>query len=168
MYIYVIKSDHFIAFLLTSLIVRTSLGSTLSLNRGSTDLSGQVRHLKEEWEKHHDQTPLQHQDWFAGNIDIKTATERIRNLQVGTFLVRTRGPAGSEDYALDLKTKTGVKHMKIYFENDENFKSYSFSRARVFPTLVQLIGYYRSNDLLENFGYKDMEGMRLVTPYKSA
>ena len=147
---------------------RTSLGSTLSLNRGSTDLSGQVRHLKEEWDKLHDQTPLHSQDWFAGNIDIKTATERIRSLPVGTFLVRTRGPSGSEDYALDLKTRSGVKHMKIYFENDENYKAYSFSRARVFPTLVQLIGFYRSNDLLENFGYKDMEGMRLVTPYKSA
>ena len=148
------------------MIFRTSLGSTLSLNRASTDLSGQVRQLKEEWEKQHDQTPLHSQDWFAGNIDIKTATERIRSLPVGTFLVRTRGH--QEDYALDLKTRSGVKHMKIYFENDENFKRYSFSRARVFPTLGQLIGFYRSNDLLENFGYKEMEGMRLVTPYKSA
>ena len=60
--------------------------------------------------------------------------------------------------------------MKIYVENDENLqgKVFSFSNARRFPSLVQLIGYYRSNDLLENFGYKDMEGMKLVLPYKSA
>ena len=146
--------------------VRNSVGSTLSLNRVCNDLSGQVRHLKEAWEKEHDQIPLQNQDWFGGNIDIKTATERIRNLPVGTFIVRTRGPAGSEDYALDLKTAAGVKHMKIYVE--DNSKAYSFSRARQFPTLIQLIGFYRSNDLLENFSYKDMEGMKLVTPYKSA
>ena len=56
--------------------------------------------------------------------------------------------------------------MKIYVE--DNSKAFSFSRARQFPTLVQLIGFYRSNDLLENFSYKDMEGMKLVTPYKSA
>ena len=113
-----------------------------------------------------DQIPLQKQDWFAGNVDRKTATERIRNLPVGTFIVRTRGPLVSEDYALDLKTGSGVKHMKIYVE--DNGKAFSFSRARQFPTLVQLIGYYRCNDLLENFSYKDMEGMKLVTPYKSA
>ena len=115
-----------------------------------------------------EQVPLQNQDWFAGNIDIRTATERIRNLPVGTFLVRTRGAPGSEDYALDLKSRSGVKHMKIYVDQDENHKNYSFSRARVFPSLVQLIGYYRSNDLLENFSYKEMEGLRLVMPYKSA
>jgi len=151
---------------------RSSMGSTLSLNRCSTNtnVSGQVRQLKEEWEKQHEQIPLQDQDWFAGSVDIKTATDRIRNLPVGTFLVRLRGSGNVNDFALDLKTKSGVKHMKIYVENDENLqgKVFSFSNARRFPSLVQLIGYYRSNDLLENFGYKDMEGMKLVLPYKSA
>ena len=125
---------------------------------------------QEEREKQHEQIPLQDQDWFAGSVDIKTATDRIRNLPVGTFLVRLRGSGNVNDFALDLKTKSGVKHMKIYVENDENLqgKVFSFSNARRFPSLVQLIGYYRSNDLLENFGYKDMEGMKLVLPYKSA
>ena len=91
-----------------------------------------------------DQVPLQNQDWFAGNVDIRTATERIRNLPAGTFLVRTRGPAGSEDYALDLKSRSGVKHMKIYVEElGSGQVSFSFSEARSFPTLPQLIGFYR-------------------------
>ena len=132
-------------------------------------ISGQLKQLQEEWVKQHEMIPLQNQDWFAGNIDIKTATERIRNLPVGTFLVRLRN-GSLEDFALDLNTRNGVKHMKIYIENDENLqgKVYSFSNARYFSSLVQLISFYRSNDLLENFGYKDMEGIKLVLPYKSA
>ena len=151
---------------------RSSVGSTLSLNRvgGGPRVAGQVRQLNQEWEKQLEQIPLRDQNWFAGNIDIKTATERIRNLPVGTFLVRIRGTGNSDDFALDLKTVNGVKHMKIYVENDENLQCqfFSFSNARRFPSLNQLIGFYRSNDLLENFGYKDMEGMKLVIPFKSA
>ena len=116
-----------------------------------------------------DQIPLEQQEWFAGNIDLRTAKERIRNLPPGTFLVRLIGARHTEDFALDLNTKTGVKHMKIYVDYDENLqrKVYSFSQARVFASLVQLIGFYRSHDLLENFGYKEMEGMKLIIPYKS-
>ena len=151
---------------------RSSVGSTLSLNRvgGGPRVAGQVRQLNQEWEKQLEQIPLRDQNWFAGNIDIKTATERIRNLSVGTFLVRIRGTGLSDDFALDLKTVNGVKHMKIYVENDENLQCqfFSFSNARRFPSLNQLIGFYRTNDLLENFGYKDMEGMKLVIPFKSA
>ena len=147
------------------------MGSTLSLNRTSiSNVSGQIKQLKEEWIKQQEQIPLNNQDWFAGNIDIRTATERIRNLPVGTFLVRHRGPGTANDFALDLKTNNGVKHMKIYVEFDENSQDtyYSFSNARRFTSIVQLIGYYRTNDLLENFGYKDMEGMKLIIPYKTA
>ena len=151
---------------------RSSMGSTLSLNRvsGGPGLAGQVRQLNQEWEKQQEQIPLKDQSWFAGSIDIKTATERLRNLPAGTFLVRIRGTGLSDDFALDLKTVNGVKHMKVYVENDENLKCkfFSFSNARQFPSLNQLIAFYRTNDLLENFGYKDMEGMKLVIPFKSA
>jgi len=157
---------------LPTFVDRTSMGSTLSLapaNRCSNEISTQVRHLQEEWGRQQELTPLHKQDWFAGQIDIKTATERIKNLPTGTFLVRNRKTENNEDFALDLKARTGVKHMKIYVENDENCgKVYSFSPARNFSSLVQLINYYRSNDLLENFGYKELEGVKLNMPYKSA
>ena len=148
------------------------MGSTLSLaptNRSSSEISSQVRQLQEEWGRQQELTPLHKQDWFAGQIDIKTATDRIRNLPTGTFLVRNRKTENNEDFALDLKARIGVKHMKIYVESDENCgKVYSFSPARSFSSLVQLINYYRSNDLLENFGYKELEGVKLNNPYKSA
>jgi len=157
---------------LPTFVDRTSMGSTLSLapaNRCSTEISNQVRQLQEEWGRQQELTPLHKQDWYAGQIDIKTATERIRNLPTGTFLVRNRKTENMEDFALDLKARNGVKHMKIYVENDENCgKVFSFSPARSFSSLVQLISYYRSNDLLENFGYKELEGVKLVIPYKNA
>eukprot|EP00090_Calanus_glacialis_P036498 TRINITY_DN6235_c0_g1_i1.p1 TRINITY_DN6235_c0_g1~~TRINITY_DN6235_c0_g1_i1.p1 ORF type:complete len:771 (-),score=186.86 TRINITY_DN6235_c0_g1_i1:114-2426(-) len=157
---------------LPTFVDRTSMGSTLSLaptNRSSSEISSQVRQLQEEWGRQQELTPLHKQDWFAGQIDIKTATDRIRNLPTGTFLVRNRKTENNEDFALDLKARIGVKHMKIYVESDENCgKVYSFSPARSFSSLVQLINYYRSNDLLENFGYKELEGVKLNNPYKSA
>jgi len=157
---------------LPTFVDRSSMGSTLSLaptNRCSTEISTQVRQLQEEWSRQQELTPLHKQDWFAGQIDIKTATERIRNLPTGTFLVRNRKTENTEDFALDLKARNGVKHMKIYVESDENCgKAYSFSPARSFSSLVQLISYYRSNELLENFGYKELEGVKLNIPYKNA
>ena len=145
----------------------------MSLNRSSmkSNMSGQVSQFNREWEiqEQQQQTPLEHQEWFAGSIDLKTATERIRNLGDGTFLVRRINSPNKEEFALDLKTKSGVKHMKIFVEWDDRrqVKLFSFSHARKFSSLVQLISYYRCNDLLENFGYKEMEGMKLIIPYKS-
>ena len=59
----------------------------------------------------------------------------------------------------------GVKHLKIFYEAEAG---YSFSQARSFPTLQRLITHYRSNDLLENFGYKHMVGVKLKLPFKNA
>ena len=142
------------------------MGSTLSLApHTAAPATTRISEINEAWRLEEDRTPLAHRDWFAGNIDIRTATDRLRPLPAGTFLVRTRGPEfGGRDYALDLKSRGGVKHMKIFWENGR----FSFSPARSFDSLVSLINYYRTNELLENFGYKDMEGIKLSTPYKSA
>lgn len=76
--------------------------------------------------------------------------------------------SSAEELALDLKAKSGVKHMKIYVEGVGSRQvSYSFSEARSFPTLPQLIGFYRTRDLLENFSYRELEGVKLTTPYKN-
>ena len=109
-------------------------------------------------------------DWFGGNLDIRRATEKLRDLPVGTFLLRQRqDKSGGDEFAVDLKTKTGVKHMKVYCKNsDDNGLLYFFSEARCFPTVNQLVNYYRNNDLLENFSYKGMEGMTLKIPFKNA
>ena len=129
---------------------RASMGSTLSIashfQRGSPNQtmrqSGQVEELQEIARREQEQLPVTQQDWWAGPIDLKTATDRIRSLPMGTFLVRGSLQEGS--LALDLKAKSGVKHMKIYVEGMGSRQvSYSFSEARSFPTLPQLIGFYR-------------------------
>ena len=110
--------------------------------------------------------PLEQQAWFAGRIDQETATERIKALPVGTFLVRSRGI--HHEFALDLRTQDGVKHLKVYRDRDGDEERFSFSPARSFPTLQGLIGHYRTNDLLENFSYSHMVGAKLKLPYKNA
>ena len=129
---------------------RASMGSTLSLashfQRGSPNQtmrqSGQVGELQEIARREQEQLPVNQQDWWAGPIDLKTGTDRIRSLPMGTFLVRGSLQEGA--LALDLKAKSGVKHMKIYVEElGSGQVSFSFSEARSFPTLPQLIGFYR-------------------------
>ena len=126
------------------------MGSTLSLashfQRGSPNQtmrqSGQVGELQEIARREQEQLPVNQQDWWAGPIDLKTGTDRIRSLPMGTFLVRGSLQEGA--LALDLKAKSGVKHMKIYVEElGSGQVSFSFSEARSFPTLPQLIGFYR-------------------------
>ena len=129
---------------------RASMGSTLSIashfQRGSPNQtlrqSGQVEELQEIARREQEGLPVVQQDWWAGAIDLKTATERIGSLPVGTFLVR--GSLHDGVLALDLKAKSGVKHMKIYVDGVGGpQQSFSFSEARSFPTLPQLIGFYR-------------------------
>lgn len=147
---------------------RSSMGSTLSIapNRTSPRQSAQVEELQSEARRQQELLPLSQQDWWAGGIDLKTATERIKSLPTGTFLVRS-SEAG-ENLAMDLKARNGVKHMKIYVDwDDSGDAQYSFSEARKFPTLPQLIGFYRTRDLLENFSYRELEGIRLSQPYKN-
>ena len=129
---------------------RASMGSTLSIashfQRGSPNQtlrqSGQVEELQEIARREQEQLPVVQQAWWAGQIDLKTATDRIKSLPMGTFLVR--GSLQEGILALDLKAKSGVKHMKIYVEDLGSGKvSFSFSEARSFPTLPQLIGFYR-------------------------
>ena len=61
-----------------------------------------------------------------------------------------------------------MKHLKIFYEFAAGTEHFSFSEARSFPSLQQLIAYYRSNPLLENFGYKHMVGVKLKLPFKDA
>ena len=124
---------------------RASMGSTLSIapGRGGSPRQSQVGELQAEARRQAELLPLAQQDWWAGQIDLRTATARIQTLPTGTFLVRAGGEGGG--LALDLKAETGVKHVRIYVQEGEGGgQRFSFSEARSFPTLQQLIGYYRS------------------------
>ena len=62
----------------------------------------------------------------------------------------------------------GVKHLRIFWEVVGGEERFSFSQARSFATLQQLIAFYRNRDLVENFGYKHMVGVKLKLPYRNA
>jgi len=162
------------SILLPTLGERGSIGSSLSISHIARDNSEQVRQLQEEWQLETVLLPLERQPWFAGDLSLATATERIQHLPVGTFLVRrqttqTTTQADVQRFALDINTADGVKHLKIYTEYGQHDQQlFSFSAARRFDSLNKLINYYRSHDLLENFRYKPMEGVKLKLPYKNA
>ena len=108
------------------------------------------------------------QPWFAGPLNVKTATDRLDSLPIGTFMIRQRD---NGQYALMLKcpeTPKGVKSMKIEEEldRDTNQKFYYLSQARKFTSLFKMVSYYRHRDLTENFNYEALRGVHLRTPYK--
>ncbi len=72
-----------------------------------------IRMEMEQELEERDNLPLESQSWFAGDLPVKTATDRLEALPVGTFLVRQRA---NGCYALMLKSPElprGVKSMKI-------------------------------------------------------
>jgi len=105
---------------------------------------------------------------FAGDLPVKTATDRLESLPVGTFLVRHRA---NGCYALMLKSPEqprGVKSMKIETRSDNRSGQtvYYLSQARSFPSIAKMVSFYRTRDLTENFNYESLKGITLKTPYK--
>merc|ERR1719319_1656203 len=156
---------------------RASMGSTMSLaprTTTTTTISRDVDRANQEWRQ--EVGPVEEQDWWAGSMDLATATTRIKDLPMGTFLVR--GSLKDASIALDLKARSSVKHLKIYVMPGEAPRPgrpasgtglcYCFSEARSFPSLPELVAFYRTKDLLENFSYRELEGVTLKTPYKNA
>ena len=47
--------------------------------------------------------PVEQQAWYAGQLGLERAKDRLRNLPVGTFMVRARGQPNQ--YALDIITQ---------------------------------------------------------------
>ncbi len=157
--------------------------STLSLaapSAGSTTngkLSKQVQELQRTLRKELEETPLEEQPWFAGELAGKVACDRLESLPVGTFLVRRRA---NGQFALMLKTPEeprGVKAMAIVQEGGgrggensdpaEQQVNYCFSGARKFHSIQKLVTFYRDRDLTENFDYPALKGVPLRHPYKN-
>lgn len=103
---------------------------------------------------------LESYPWYAGEMDRDTATNVLMeaNQGDGSFLVRVRpttggGPNSDAIYALSLRWKDAVKHMKILVTRDE--KLFYLSESRYFKSVVELINWYEHNTLAESFsGYE--------------
>ncbi len=126
-------------------------------------LEAQSNAMREE-----ENTPLERQPWFAGDLPVKTANERLELLPTGTFLIRRRN---NGQYALMLKCPEkpkGVKSMKIEEEVNPTtgVREYFLSQARKFPSLTRMIAHYRTRDLTENFNYEALQGVCLKKPFK--
>ncbi|KAG4079230.1 hypothetical protein HA402_006953 [Bradysia odoriphaga] len=94
--------------------------------------------------------------WFVGPMDRDTASIRLENRKIGTYLLRVRPQGASSStetmYALSLKTDDRViKHMKINQKREGDSVCYYLSSRRSFKTIVELVSFYERNDLGENF-----------------
>ncbi len=148
--------------------------STLSLvvsengNKRHSMIRETVQELQSQSLREQENLPLEKQPWFAGELPVKTATDRLEALPVGTYLIRQRA---NGQFALMLKCPEkpkGVKSMKIEEESDGNGgpRFFYLSQARKFTSVVKLVSYYRHKDLTENFNYEALRGVTLRTPYK--
>ena len=153
--------------------------STLSLvasengGHGNNRRHSQIRETVQELQfnaiREQENLPLDQQPWFAGELNVKTATDRLEALPVGTFLIRQRA---NGQYALMLKCPEkpkGVKSMKIEEETQPDTAMqhlYYLSQARKFTSLAKMVSFYRHKDLTENFNYEALRGVTLRTPYK--
>ena len=149
-------------------LVNTSVESQ---NKRHSQIRETVQELQINAIREQENLPLQQQPWYAGLLDVKTATIRLENLPVGTFLIRVRNCG---QYALMLKCqgekpKGTVKSMKIEEEDleVESEKVFYLSQARKFASLAKLVSFYRHRDLTENFNYEVLRGVNLKFPYKN-
>lgn len=149
--------------------------STLSLvasengnNHRHSIIRETVQELQNQSLREIENLPLDQQPWFAGELNVKTATDRLEALPVGTYLIRQRA---NGQFALMLKCPEkpkGVKSMKIEEEIQEETgqRFYYLSQARKFTSLAKMVSYYRHKDLTENFNYEALRGVTLRTPYQ--
>ncbi|GLH08883.1 60S ribosomal protein L27a [Gryllus bimaculatus] len=106
---------------------------------------------------------------FAGVVHRKDADDVLQVRRRGTFMLRIRpkhlnnatAPERTE-FAISLKTVTSVAHMLIFKKMAQGVPFYYLSEARSFPTIVELIDFYKHWPLQEN--YEELDEV-LILPY---
>ncbi|XP_048847661.1 proto-oncogene vav-like isoform X2 [Brienomyrus brachyistius] len=82
--------------------------------------------------------------WFAGTIDRHVAKSLLISRPEGTYLVRQKE---YNDFAISIKIKTDVKHIKITYING----MLHINEKKAFKGLIELVEYYQQNTLKECF-----------------
>ncbi|KAL9988022.1 hypothetical protein ACROYT_G002419 [Oculina patagonica] len=89
---------------------------------------------------------LRNFNWFAGKKDRPFATQELNNKSDGTFLIR-ESVNRSGEYALSVKYRNEVKHIKIPYDEG----SFYLTKAIAFASVEELVEYYKANTLGVSF-----------------
>ncbi|XP_074614925.1 proto-oncogene vav-like isoform X1 [Acropora palmata] len=89
---------------------------------------------------------LKNFNWFAGRRDRPQAEQMLSAKSDGTFLIRESVSRGGE-YALSVKFRSNVKHIKIRYEEG----AFYLTKAISFGSIEELVDYYKLNTLGVSF-----------------
>uniref|UniRef100_A0A3Q3JXJ9 Osteoclast-stimulating factor 1 n=2 Tax=Monopterus albus TaxID=43700 RepID=A0A3Q3JXJ9_MONAL len=96
--------------------------------------------------------------WYAGPMERYQAGVELLDQENGTYLVRHRSKESSE-YAISIKFKDKVKHIKILTKDG----FFYIAESRLFKTVLDLVEYYKQHSLKEGFSSLDT---MLQVPYR--
>ncbi|XP_068689749.1 proto-oncogene vav-like isoform X2 [Montipora foliosa] len=85
-------------------------------------------------------------NWFAGRKDRPQAEQMLSTKSDGTFLIRESVSRAGE-YALSVKFRNNVKHIKIPYEEG----AFYLTKAISFGSIQELVDYYKLNTLGVSF-----------------
>uniref|UniRef100_A0A3Q1F1F4 Osteoclast-stimulating factor 1 n=1 Tax=Acanthochromis polyacanthus TaxID=80966 RepID=A0A3Q1F1F4_9TELE len=81
--------------------------------------------------------------WYQENASRSDAQQSLMSQPVGAFLIRGRQNAGPGEFSISVRHPTDVQHFKVL--QDSRGQYYLWSEK--FPSLNQLVEYYKSNSI---------------------
>ncbi|GMT33319.1 hypothetical protein PFISCL1PPCAC_24616, partial [Pristionchus fissidentatus] len=103
-------------------------------------------------------TEVTAQEWFLGELSREESESRLRGSENGTYLVRFSPK--KQQYVISISYAGEVKHTVI--ENPAN-ALFFLDETTTFPSIVELINYYREHNLRESFNALDT---KLTKPHR--
>ncbi|VDM96189.1 unnamed protein product [Thelazia callipaeda] len=91
-------------------------------------------------------TEVAGQKWYRGPMKRWDAEDLLRGNPDGTFLVRFS--ATQQKYVISISFNNDVKHTKVEQSSDGR---YYLDESTMFSSVVELVNYYRDNNLRESF-----------------
>ncbi|NP_001360680.1 Protein vav [Caenorhabditis elegans] len=123
-------------------------GSRSSRNSSSSTINGSMDSVPRQQD--YVNTEISEFLWYMGEMERAKAESTLKGTPNGTFLVRYS--KNRKQTAISLSYKNDVKHMII--EQNSDGKVY-LDEDYIFNSTVELVQYYRSNNLIEIFAALD-------------